>query len=969
MSSASISYSLTLILFNANASERLEMQAAQSKINVVSAMLSQQSSQQDALSREKAEAALAGAESIFNAASAKETVGERYGEYHSALLAAQDAQAIWERRAMLPSADAARAALDSLDSFLDRAKDDGIDVSYEQWKASEYRRMLSSVNSSEACLEIIDLTQALRTSVEQKLQAKYSEIDSKYATLYSQVRSIRLADSNYLPEFNELQGSFINGKLDVRTAIGRLRQIEAELDRLILQVRSDVPSELSKIISSNARELPINGQYEIGRQSDYRITILAANPSSLEYSGAIQFNVTTTLPLFTSDAHSDDRITDAYPEGGKSLISIPSVSPYQEFSFVFEKQGLPAHFTTISRSCQEATSEFASANADAEFFAAHNISSLRAPLQVPQGAIRAGISYGGMNYPAQLAYEGDALVAGGTIKNVPAGKNRLSFDYAVARPFSIAASNRSIQRAGNGGLLVSYVITASSQSLECDSALVRLSEPYPGLEEFEVIPLGSETVSDEKAIRAGAGGGSIIGFSYKPLRTGIPQEFAVSFALSNSTQAFADALQNAETVASIFNRTQDLQSIADAKALASLNRTDEALLLLTNLQESQKEIFSPDYDRFISENSSAAGLLSSALAYQSSLAIQNLTSASAQLAALTSAFQSEMEKALSYADAGKYAQAANAAATASSNFRSSLSSLAWKSSSQAMDGYAKARKVAHGARSGELAEIEGQIALSQQQFSSGNQLESFGASSRALRGIAALQTLFELDKSDAKISVQKTAAEFSTLQKQVEASISAYSQQYSALSAQSKKSMPITPTDAQKAMQDAVRGMDKASSAAEPTQQTLALANESYSSLESLAIKIESVLAGLEKLADSSLNLAKIALSEARQKAAPEDAGEVASMQNELDKAGSMFLNSLYADSLASSDRVLSAATLFIQSKSGAQSISPQQIALGVVSVLFVAGAAYYFWSSARGGGKPKGKVEIPRAEPTLPDS
>ena len=973
-SSSAIS-SINLALTGAAAYESRERELAQSAISYARDMLSAPPPAATLESKAAAEKQLDAAVKLFDGALREGSIGRRYESYSKALAAAKGAVAILQGETILPLAVEAGQQLDALEKFLKAAAVDGVDVDFYLGRLATYRQDLGTTNNPALILAIENEAAENRRSVELLLQSKYSGFGEKYAELASTVSAMRAADPLFLPAFDALRAKLANGQALVLPNAGHLKEIDAAMDSLNSQISQALPAKLSQLLAANARSTSLHEPLELGKPSDYRITITARNPLNIGYSGAVAFKVPCELALYSSDSHSGDTITDASPIGARASaggqagyqmneITVPSVAAKQEFNIVFEKADSPAQQTSISRSCTDATQELAEETISVDFSTNRALDALMVSSPAPVGTASATLEYDGTRYPAELRYLGDGLTAEGAIKNVQSGKNSLSFVFSVENPFALATLNRTMQNLGNGVVRTDSIAAVSSQSLECRTASVYVSEPYSGVEGYSVSSISGDTSSAGEPLEIGSG--TIMGFSFSPLRTGGQQLFAMSFTVRNASQALSDALQNAEITAQMFNRTSDLDAISDAKRLAALNQTDAALAAVLAIQSSQKAISTPDYKRFLSENSSASGLLSSALVTQGSLSDKNSAAPSAQLASLTAQLQSEISKAGSLADAGKYRQAADALLSASSSFSSSLSSLAWKASSQAADDYAKARQAAQGAHAAELAEIESAVSLSQRQFSAGSALDSFTSSALAQSKLSALQALFSQDSLRAKEGIQRISSDFSALQKKAEEALSSYSAQYAALTAQSKRMLPITPADAQKALQDAIKGMEKAAAAKDPAGATLAAANGSYSSLFSLLGKLDEAAASLESSARSSLALAKAGLSEAKQKASGPDSGDISAIEKEVGRADGMLADSLYSDSIASSDRALSAASLFVQKKAASQGgFEPKTILLGVVSILFICAAAYYFWQSKSSGSmaKPEGKKEIPKAE------
>jgi hypothetical protein len=101
-------------------------------------------------------------------------------------------------------------------------------------------------------------------------------------------------------------------------------------------------------------------------------------------------------------------------------------------------------------------------------------------------------------------------------------------------------------------------------------------------------------------------------------------------------------------------------------------------------------------------------------------------------------------------------------------------------------------------------------------------------------------------------------------------------------------------------------------------------------------------------------------LQEAKGKAAPDDASEISQIGKEVSAAESMLGEGAYADSLMASDRAVRAANVFLAARqSGA--LDFRALALGAVSLVFIAAAAWFFLSNKKEGKEKKEKKQLPR--------
>ena len=128
-------------------------------------------------------------------------------------------------------------------------------------------------------------------------------------------------------------------------------------------------------------------------------------------------------------------------------------------------------------------------------------------------------------------------------------------------------------------------------------------------------------------------------------------------------------------------------------------------------------------------------------------------------------------------------------------------------------------------------------------------------------------------------------------------------------------------------------------------------ANSSYWQLEALNALLLKSLGQIRSSSESSLQVARLAASEAEQKAQGEEASQI---KDEVSRSEGFYAAALYADSLVSSERAISAANLLLAKNAGG--IDAKAILLAAVSFAFVAAAAYYFLRHKGQGGKKEKK-------------
>ncbi|MEM2137927.1 MAG: hypothetical protein QW568_02470 [Candidatus Anstonellaceae archaeon] len=897
-------------------------------------------------------------------ASSKRTLGEKFSAYSNAARLAAEASVRAESRLFLQESNMAKQALDSLSSLISAAEKDGLDLAYEKGRLSEYRSLLQSSQSAEAFQILSQAAAQEKQDILLRLSEKYSGLEEKYAAALQAISEIRATKPAFLLEFNKLAPYFPEGKPNLALLAGKLSKADLQLDSYLASSQQALPQHLSAILTRNTVVMETIGPPVLGRQADYEATITTSNPSPFSYPSSLSFQAVTSVPLYSSDLRSGDSLTDAYPEKGKTTIIIPTVGSNQALSFKFEKKYSPAQVTSSEDSCSLAAQDGAEATREISFFASSPIPSFEINEEVPAQTSSGSASYKGAKVPLSLSSDGASETLTGKLQNIPQGKNSLSISYSVPQPFSLSQGERSYQDLAFGAKKIAYEVSLSNIALDCDSAQVLLPEQFSGISSVAVISLGSEKVSKQQVLPEGTA--SRISFIISPLRKGSQPRFLASFTVTNSSEAISQALSQAELQVSFYNRSSDAATLSQAKFLISQNRTDEALSLLAKMraQAASLQYSQEGQTAYEKENLSSSELISSSLQAQESLASMGLLSDAALLAKPTAALQSSLVSAAGEKEFGDYSKAASSLRKAAAEFRSSLLQLAWKASEDASEEYAKTRKAgleqsAAGkpyAGDSSLQQALSHISEAQRLFTKGEHLQSFVSSSRARAILQSLSSSSEQSDADAKSSAASIASEFSSLKSKTEALLSTYSSLYSSLSGQSKRQLPFTPAQAQQKIDDAQKGLNAALKSKSGSQ-SLAGANASYAKLEAISASVENAISSLQSSAESSLKVAKLALSEARKKSNPDEASDLSQIESEVSKAESFLANSLYSDSIMSSDRAVRAANALL-SRQASGNIDSKSILLAAVSLLFIAAAVYYFAVASKKGAKEKKKLE-----------
>lgn len=917
----------------------------------------------DVAAQELASSLLSRAKAEFLAASSQQTLGKKFQSYSRAISLASQSTAASEGGGANSLKQEVGANLRSHEKFLQLAASDHLDVEYEKARLADYQQSVQNVPSLEMLLAVQKSMEADRQAVLLRLSEKYSGLAGKHAELKGAIGEIRKQDPSFLArEFKAASAYFPDGALSVENAAGHLAEISGKLDGFAAEVQGRTPAYLSYLLSKNAMVSVLAGIPVLGQETEYEASIYTDNPSSLSYSAPLTFSVASGVPIYSSDFSGGDDIADAYPDKGKLVLTLPSVQAGSRLSFIFKKQDAPAQITSSHLQCPMATASEAQAKQTVEFFTSRTLPELTVSVGAPPDVSDSFATYSGKRYSLQPLPAADGASAlEGAIWGVKQGKNNVEVSYTATQPFSVSQGERAHSSQAGGAKQVSFEVTIEGADIGCDSALITMEEPFRGISSFAVSSLGEEKASQAKATETG--GATQLSFLLSPLKKGGSAAFAVSYVISDPESALSDALAAAELQVGSYNRTKDLLSLQQAKALALQNRTDEALSILSKMKADAAQLSHSyaDYQEFKQEKSEAESSISDAESAQSQLSDGNSMQEASELSTIIAKFRSSVSSASDEAEAKSYSAGLQSIRKAAAEFRSSLASLAWKQASGAQDSYAKARKGSPGAASDAFQTVQAQIELSQKQYSKGEHLQSLVSSAVAMKGIEALAESSLLQSEADAAAADAIRKDFSSLRSKTDALLARYSQQYSALSGASKKQVPITPSEVQQRLEDAQKALSAASKSSLSASQSLAAANDSYQKLEQVYGSIGSAMSSLQSSAESSLEVAKLALEEVKSKAEEPDAESAAQIESEVSRAEGFLSASLYSDSIVSSDRAIKAANAFLAGK-GTGGIDAKAILLAAVSLAFLGIAAYYFIAKSKPGNK-KEKRSLPKEE------
>lgn len=884
------------------------------------------------------------AKAEFSSAGAAPTLGAKFASYQKAAQLASAAISALEGKASLPLMDGARQALFALESAIEAGEKDGLQLSYEKGKLAEYRQLLLSDPSPDAILAVSEAAKQDSRNVRLALLHEYPGIGADYARMAFLAAELRSKDQSALPGFDSLAQYFdAAGELDSESAAGHMKEIRLKLASLFAQAQQELPAYFSWLLSKNARVLETSSPPILGRPQDYSATISTANPGPLSYNGRLAFGARTSVPLYSSELTGGDPLSDAYPEGESTRISLEGVAAWQPFAFQFSKQHAPAQVASSLDECGLASEAEAWISRKIAFFAPRKLVSLGIEEKVPEGAMGGQAWFLGAQYALQSCFSGTQAEPAlcGSIAEVPQGKNELGVSFPVARPFSISSESRSFATQG-GTTLVTYEISIANISLDCGSALVELSEPYSNISGFAPAAFGAYKISQAKTIPLV--GQTRLSFELSPIRKGSSVRVQIAYHMGDLRSALLEGLSQAQLQVGFHNSSENAALLEQAQSFFQQNRTSEALIALSQLQDRLRteNYQSPDRSFFEEENASADEKAESFSLAISLLAASNSTIPAGELSSLRLELCQSRDTASAHARVGDYGKALAALHKAVAKANLDLAELSWKASEKAASDYAKARK-ALSQSPPLLAELEAaadKISVAQRLYAEGETLDSFVASSLASGAISRVLDSSSVESEGELESAKATRLAFAQAKQDADALFQDYSAQYSVLSGQSKKSMP-SPSSFSEKISAAEKSMAAAFKAGVSAHDSLLQANQSYLSLMGVSQSIEASLSSIKLSAETSLRVAQAALSEVKGKAGDGFAKEQAEIESEVERAESFISASLFSDSLLASDRAIKASNLLL-SKTSTQ-LDARAAAIAIASALFIISAAYYF--------------------------
>ncbi|MGB9634875.1 MAG: hypothetical protein ACPL0A_00190 [Candidatus Micrarchaeia archaeon] len=333
--------------------------------------------------------------------------------------------------------DAAINSLNYLKGIIDRAKQDDIDVSYEEYY---YNAKIAEVSSGNMpVFDMIKLTDDVRSismGLFEKGYARYSYLQTKYNYLISQANYIRYLTGDDIAEAKELS-KYVNenGQFNKYLSLGSYKRISGILSSLELQIAL---RSRDIIQSSLARNAKISSLYEntsiyLDQPVRRRISFSTySNLIGLNYSGPVTFSVPFEYNINSMPVKSNQANLEYNYNSGKLTIMIKEFKPNTLYELVFE--GAEILVRTMS------------AEQEVKY-----ISQDKMKVYVEKTILSMGSPH--LYFTSDYDYEYSAYLDGDYVgkfsgdgkinRYISPGQHRLLFEYVVKNPVSVEVYNTS----------------------------------------------------------------------------------------------------------------------------------------------------------------------------------------------------------------------------------------------------------------------------------------------------------------------------------------------------------------------------------------------------------------------------------------------------------------------------------------------------------------------------------------------
>jgi len=362
--------------------------------------------------------------------------------------------------------DSAFNSLKYLKSVIDRAKNDSIDVSYEENYYNEKSLALNSGNISPE--EMVNLSLTCKGLVEQVFArgaSQYASLSQRYSAIAPLASYFESLEGKPLKEFAQLSNYLgAGGRFDPYLSLGHYKWISGVITGLELQVQLKSKSLIAQSLRENARYSAYyeNSTFYIDSPVTRHIALTTYSTLDLNYTGIVSLNMPFSYNISTSAGAADPKDMQYSFSSGTLFILIPEYKPNRIYSLRFEDSSILTRTISVKQSAELLSPTRLKATLERQFTSAG-----QPQLSIP--------SY--YDYPYTLYYDNEYIGAfnydAQIVRHISPGQHNLKIIYIIENPILISADQVS-----HKGTLTSLTLsTQNTVPFDIDNAQISYDLP------------------------------------------------------------------------------------------------------------------------------------------------------------------------------------------------------------------------------------------------------------------------------------------------------------------------------------------------------------------------------------------------------------------------------------------------------------------------------------------------------------
>lgn len=436
--------------------------------------------------------------------------------------------------------DAARDELERLKGILERAKNDGIDVSSEEEWLAHAKQGLESA-TAEDLENLREKAQLAEREICAKAAAQFGHLDGQISTLGETISAIRsyraiLGSASELEasfrEFDGLKRNYASGgKLVPEKALGHYLEISEKLDEISQKVESSKAKMIQEMMEKTAsHEVNWEGEPTLDEEMQASVSVRFANELPFGTNSSLSASISGDFPSGISVISKDGAIFSVDSSGQKITAYFTSVSANSIYSISLKGRGEePARSIGRQQGRVISLSERELAGTELlEFEALRDLDLLKIPMELPEGAGRLSAEMENGRVAGVVNSGGTAEI---TAERVRKGRGSVILSYRIASPYSIAQGPAIARNIDNLTARVSYNLTVTSR-LDLESIPVSLFiQNATGEDGVSVRGLGSASLRNLE--QQASEGGIAVSWAIPSLAKGESATYEVSYEISD----------------------------------------------------------------------------------------------------------------------------------------------------------------------------------------------------------------------------------------------------------------------------------------------------------------------------------------------------------------------------------------------------------------------------------------------------